>query len=246
MSSNTSTKQTFSLWTHTAEGAIRVAFGLAWGIDAYLKWQPDFSKNYLNYITSIISGQPHWLLPWFNFWNNLISMNPGLFAWTTRIIETIIAIGLLAGIARKWIYVLGGVFAILIWSIPEGFGGPYVPGSTDVGGGLIYVFLFIALILLNYVLGRSPYSVDYYIERSYPGWRKIAEWAPTFVLQQEPPYLSWGIQFVTITGLIVMFFLFVTILTSELSTNPASSALALEWFKINFQTANLKQVLQCL
>jgi nitrite reductase (NO-forming) len=246
MDNKSSTNRRFSLWTHTAAGAIRVAFGLAWGIDAYLKWQPDFYKNYLDYITSIISGQPQWLLPWFNFWNNIISMNPGLFAWLTRIIETVIAVGLLAGFARKWIYVLGGGFALLIWSIPEGFGGPYAPGATDVGGGLIYVFLFVALILMDYMLGRSPYSLDYYIERKNPGWHVMAEWAPAFVLQQDVPYLSWSIQAVTIVGLIIMFFLFVAILTSELTTNPASSALITEWFKMNFQTVGLRQVLQLI
>jgi nitrite reductase (NO-forming) len=246
MESELLTNRKFSLWTHTAAGAIRVAFGLAWGIDAYLKWQPDFYKHYLDYITSIISGQPHWLLPWFNFWSNIISMNPGIFAWSTRIIETIIAVGLLAGFARKYIYVLGGAFALLIWSIPEGFGGPYAPGATDVGGGLIYVFLFIALILLDYMLGRSPYSVDFYIERKNPKWHAIAEWAPAFLLEQEPPYLSWGIQSVTIIGLVIMFLLFVVILTSELNTNPASSALILEWIRVNLHTVGLRQVLQLI
>jgi nitrite reductase (NO-forming) len=111
---------------------------------------------------------------------------------------------------------------------------------------LIYVFLFIALILLDYALGRSPYSVDFYIERSNPRWRKMAEWAPTFLLEQEPPYLSWAIQFVTITGLIVMFIVFVTILTSELGSSPASSASALEWFKLSFTTTNLTQIIQLI
>jgi hypothetical protein len=41
--------------------------GLIWAIDAYFKWRPAFFNNSLSYITDIVSGQPTWLLPWFNF-----------------------------------------------------------------------------------------------------------------------------------------------------------------------------------
>ena len=115
-----------------------------------------FFYNYLSYITSIAKGQPQWLLPWFNFWVSVIQLNPNLFAWLTRLIETAIAVGLLFGLGRKWIYILGGVFALLIWSIPEGFGGPYAPGATDVGGGLIYVLLFVICLSWTMSWGDHP------------------------------------------------------------------------------------------
>jgi nitrite reductase (NO-forming) len=229
MNANNSKTQPRSHWTHTIAGAIRVAFGMAWGIDAFLKWQPAFFDNYSTYITGIISGQPAWLLPWFNFWGNLIQMNPDLFAWLTRIIETLIAAGLLLGLFRKWVYLLGGIFALLIWSIPEGFGGPYTPGATDVGAGLIYVFVFIALILIDYTMGKAPYSLDFYIERAYPSWRYAAEWAPAATLQEEPPYLPWRYQIVTIIGLIVMLVIFLYILGSELSSAPPATGLVVGW-----------------
>jgi nitrite reductase (NO-forming) len=229
METKTAQTKPLSHWRHTIAGAIRVAFGMAWGIDAFLKWQPDFFNNYLSYITGIISGQPSWLLPWFNFWGNLIQMNPDLFAWLTRIIETLIAAGLLLGLFRKWVYLLGALFALLIWSIPEGFGGPYTPGATDVGGGLIYVFMFMGLILIDYMMGKSPYSMDYYIEKKLPSWRYAAEWAPTATLEQEPVYLPWGYQIITIIGLIVMLGLFLYILGSELNSAPPSTGLVLGW-----------------
>ena len=77
-------------------------------------------NSYLSYITSIADGQPQGLLPWFNFWISVIKPDPNLFAWLTRLVETAIAVGLLLGLVRKWVYVLGGAFALLIWSIPEG------------------------------------------------------------------------------------------------------------------------------
>ncbi len=230
---NTENNQTkaSSHWVHTISGAVRTAFGMAWGIDAYLKWQPDFFNNYASYITGIVSGQPAWLMPWFNFWSNLILLNPNLFAWLTRIIETLIALGLLFGFARKYVYLLGGIFALLIWSIPEGFGGPYAPGATDVGAGLIYVLVFLALIEISYVKGKAPYSVDFYIERKFPAWRHVAEWAPDEVLAREPAYLPWRYQIITIIGLVVMLVVFISILTSELKSAPPSTGLAVGWLK---------------
>jgi nitrite reductase (NO-forming) len=215
----------YSLWTDTAAGAIRTAFGLVWAMDAYLKWRPVFFDNYLSYITSIAKGQPQWLLPWFNFWISVIKPDPNLFAWMTRLIETAIAVGLLFGLGRKWIYILGGVFALLIWSIPEGFGGPYAPGATDVGGGLIYILVFVTLIVMDHVLGRSPYSVDFYLERIFPGWRHVAEWAPQQVLDQEPRRLSWNIQIVTIIGILVMLLIFLAIIGSEMNAAAAQTSI---------------------
>lgn len=220
METSPSTPRKRSLWIETSVGAIRTVFGLVWAVDAYLKWQPGFYNNYLSYITDIASGQPGWLSPWFNFWINLIKPDPSFFSMATRIIETIIAAGLLLGLFRKWIYVLGGVFALAIWAVPEGFGGPYVPGSTDVGGGLIYVFLFLGLIVLDYMLGRSPYSIDFYIERKYPNWRYLAEWAPKDVLAQEPPYLPWSVQTPIIVVLIIMLVIFLILIQSQIKAAP--------------------------
>ena len=183
-----------------------------------------FFNSYLSYITSIAYGQPQGLLPWFNFWISVIKPDPNLFAWLTRLVETAIAVGLLLGLVRKWVYVLGGAFALLIWSIPEGFGGPYVPGATDVGAGLIYIFVFVSLIVIDYVLGRSPYSADYFLEKLFPSWRKVAEWAPPQVLKQEPRRLSWTVQIITIVRIVVMLAIFLAILASELNAAAAHSS----------------------
>lgn len=49
------------------------------------------------------------------------------------------------------------VFALLIWSVGEAFGGPYVAGSTDIGAGIIY-----ALVAAGLLIGVSwkEYSID--------------------------------------------------------------------------------------
>lgn len=215
----------YSLWADAFAGAIRAAFGLVWAIDAFFKWQPDFFNNYLSYITGIVTGQPQWLMPWFNLWVKLITPDPNLFAWMTRLVETAIALGLLFGFGRKWVYVLGGLFALVIWAVPEGFGGPYTPGATDVGGGLIYVLVFGALIVMDYALGRSPYSVDFYLEKHFPFWRKIVEWAPAAIQKQEPRYLPWRIQIIVIVGMVILLAVFLAIIISELQAPAPKSSL---------------------
>jgi hypothetical protein len=54
---------------------------------------------------------------------------------------------------------LGGLLSFLIWGVGEGFGGPYVSGSTDVGGGVIYVFVF-ALLYFSDGIIKPNYALD--------------------------------------------------------------------------------------
>ena len=60
-------------------------------------------------------------------------------------------------------------------SVPEGFGGPYGPGSTDIGTGIIYSFVFLALIMINAISETSKFSLDYFIERRFQLWKRVAE-----------------------------------------------------------------------
>ena|SRR5271157_2274007 len=219
-----STKNDRSPWVDTAASGVRTAFGLVWAVDAYLKYQPAFLTGYLGIIQGAASGQPAWLAPWFNFWVNMISLSPDFFAWSTRIIETAIAISLLFGLGRKWMYLLSAIFSFIIWSVPEGLGGPYAQGATDIGTGLIYVLVFVALIVLDSAVGRSPYSVDYHIERAFPQWRQVAEWASPAVLAQEPNSLPWSTQIPIIIGLVIFLLIVLALLTATINLAPPPSS----------------------
>jgi hypothetical protein len=59
----------------------------------------------------------------------------------------------------------------MIWSIVEGFGGPYGPGSTDVGAAIMYAFIFAAFIIVERSSNYSKYSLDALIERKLNGWK---------------------------------------------------------------------------
>ena len=78
---------------------------------------------------------------------------------------------------RKIGYAVGIITDLVIWDVPEGFGGPYGPPSTYTGTGIIYALVFFLLIVINNLKGPSRYSVDYYIEQRISWWRKLSEFS---------------------------------------------------------------------
>ena len=121
------------------------------------------------------AGRPGWLQPWFRFWYDLQSPAPHFWAYLTAVVETLIAVAVLAGFARKLTYTAALVFSLLIWATAEGFGGPYTRGSTDIGAAVIYAIVFLALLAISAQEGTSRYSLDALIERRVGWWHWIAE-----------------------------------------------------------------------
>ena len=180
-----------SNWHIVITSAVRAAFGVIWAVDACLTWRSAFAAHFVGYLQNASHGQPAWLVPWFTFWIGLVTPGAGLFIWLTRLLETVIALGLLLGLARRWLYVVGGLFSLLLWSTAEGFGGPYAVGAANLGPALLYALVFIALSVFDRTLGRTPYSLDYYLGRRWPRWQSVAEWAPPPLRERTPPRLSW-------------------------------------------------------
>src|SRR6201999_369613 len=88
-----STKRTIAIDTPRRGAlAVRLLFGLAWAIDAVLKWLPGYRHSYLTQLQATAQGQPSWLHWWFHFWITLQSHAPSLFATLTGIAETSLAL----------------------------------------------------------------------------------------------------------------------------------------------------------
>ena len=155
---------------------LRIAFGVLFAVDAALKWRPSFARaTFLDEITGAAAGQPGWLHPWFRFWARLAGWAPTPFAYSIAVVETIIALALIFGIARQLTYVAATVYSLGLWAIPEGFGGPYPHSATDVGSGILYAVVFAALYQLDTLADESPLSLDPLIERRLPWWRLLSE-----------------------------------------------------------------------
>ncbi len=154
---------------------IRVVFGFAWLIDGFLKFQAGMPGTFVQMIQGAASGQPAWLGSWFAFWANTVSANPAFFVYFIGTAEVLLGLALIFGFMRKITYIGGIILSLFIWSIPEGFGGAYGPSSTDIGTGIIYAFVFLALMVINAGYGPSRLSLDRWIEKHVKWWHKLAE-----------------------------------------------------------------------
>ena len=144
---------------------LRIIFGGVWLIDAAFKWNPAFLNNFTDYLVEGTQNQSPLVQAWINLWIKGVSVDPHLFAIIVAIGETAIALGLLFGIFTELAIAGGIAMTLVIWSTAEGFGGPYVAGSTDVGAAIIYVLVFVAL-----WLGKCwrYYSFDPSIRKRFP------------------------------------------------------------------------------
>jgi thiosulfate dehydrogenase [quinone] large subunit len=75
---------------------------------------------------------------WINFWIHIVNVDPHVFAYIVAIAETLVALDLIFGVFSNLSNLCGLILSMDIWSTAEGFGGPYVPGSADIGSAIIY------------------------------------------------------------------------------------------------------------
>jgi uncharacterized membrane protein YphA (DoxX/SURF4 family) len=129
---------------------LRVLFGTVWLVDAFFKWQPGFRASFAAMIQGMVSSQPGIIRPWFQFWALIATHTGHLLPDLTAVTETAIGVALILGVVRKPVYVIGALYALFVWAVGEGFGGPYALGiTTDVGAALIYAFVFAGLFILD-------------------------------------------------------------------------------------------------
>jgi thiosulfate dehydrogenase (quinone) large subunit len=148
-------------WRQRGIGVLRIIFGFVLVVAATLKWQPQFQNTFVEQVSAAQAGQPALVQRWISFWANLVSINPLLFARMEATTETALAVFVIFGIFSNLTSIVGIFLSLGIWSIPEGFGGPYVPGhSTDIGTAFPYAILFAVLLCIS--AGRY-YGLDQWL-----------------------------------------------------------------------------------
>ena len=208
---------------------LRASLGLIWAFNAYLAYQPEFPSQFVGYLRNAALGQPPWLGPWFETWIALVSPRVGIFVFLTRAVEMVIAVGLLLGLFRRPIYLLGLGFSLLVWSTADGFGGPYVIGTANLGPALVYALLFVALISLERQQGPNPYSLDFYLEKAFPRLRRFTESGLPEAAENPPRRLSWRAQVGSMVALALGALFFALTLPSALkgsAPTPENAAAA--------------------
>lgn len=173
---------TTSWWSRNVSplnSILRVLLGVVWCVDGFLKFYSGFAGSFESGLVATQQSAPSWLQGWFTFWVNVTTANPVAVVYTVGVFELLLGVALILGFMRKFAYSLGVVLALMIWAIPEGFGGLYTvtPQTTDIGTGILYAFALSGLILINAAHGPSRFSVDHLIERRFPTWARIAEFS---------------------------------------------------------------------
>ncbi len=161
-------------WRLKGIGVLRIAFGVVWAIDAWLKWRPgsDFFRNFTGHIAMAIDGQPPAVQGWIHGWMQLIHyLTPSLCARLVGITEAALAVGLIFGMLSNLTYVVGILLSLVIWTTAEGFGGPYDSSNVDIGAAIIYVLVFTGLFLSSAGL---YIGVDRYITPRLGRWGFLA------------------------------------------------------------------------
>ncbi len=165
-------------WTrHNSEltALLRIGFGFVWIIDGLMKFVYMVPSNVVYMVQASGQGQPDWLGGWFNFWLGLVSANPLIIVYTVGVLELLLGSALILGFMRKITYLAGILLSLMIWSVDEGFGGPYGPGSTDIGAAVMYAFVFFALLIIDASYAPNKYTLDAIIETRKKSWSKLAE-----------------------------------------------------------------------
>ena len=184
---------TLGAWRLRGTAALRIAFGAVWAIDAWFKWQPAFASHFTGYLMQARNHQPAVIVAWITFWLHVVVLNPPFFAHMVALGETYIALCLVLGAFSNLTCCAGIVLSFVIWSTAEGFGGPYGPGSTDIGVSIIYVLVFVGLFLGN--AGRV-FGLDMLLDKLLGRWCFLASASVTARATREkhhltlPPYSS--------------------------------------------------------
>jgi uncharacterized membrane protein YphA (DoxX/SURF4 family) len=154
---------------------VRIIFWVFWAIDDALKFAPGFVDSFSNMIKDAASGKPSGLAWWFSFWTSTTSSNPAFYVYSSGFLELALAFDIIFGFLRKLSYTVSLFLSLIIWAVPEGFGGPYRPCSSDIGTGIAYAIVSLMLLIMNATFGPSRYRLDFLIERKWHWWRKLAE-----------------------------------------------------------------------
>lgn len=163
-------------WLHGA-ALVRILFGLLWALDASFKWLPGFRggqtlPDELGRASKVHTPVIH---QWLELWNTVALANPGLFATTMAVVESLAAAALIFGVLSNVTFIGTAVLSFGIWSGAEGFHLPFHAGMTDLGPSAGYVFASLALF---FAAAGSTWSVDAWLRPRLGRFSWLASPAP--------------------------------------------------------------------
>lgn len=159
-----------------AIAVVRIVFGAVWAADAVLKWLPGFvGGTFMSTLRDARAGQPADVKAWIDVFVATFRADPTAWAYALAVVETLLAVCLIAGAFTNVVCVFGAWLSLGIWTTAEGFGGPYQNGSTDVSASIIYVLVFA---LLFATAAGGVWGVDAALRRRLGRFGRLCSRAP--------------------------------------------------------------------
>ncbi len=130
-----------------AFAVMRIAFGAIWAINTVLQANAPYITGFLASIVKRIKGQPDIIRAYLHGVVHVMNLlGPHYVAVGTVILDALLALSLMTGVAYRPMAWVGMVYSLLLWSTVGGFGGPYVAGATDPGTAIVYALIFFAVL----------------------------------------------------------------------------------------------------
>ncbi|WP_146194508.1 hypothetical protein [Thioclava sp. NG1] len=133
----------------------RNGFGLLWGYDALLKFQPYFLNHFTDFLTSAQADMKGTLTASYDQFFLAVTniMGPHLVAVLVALTEALIAASLISGRGLRIMAPIGFLLSFAIWSTAETWGGPYSLGVSAeaaqlFGAATIYMIAFFYIMTL--------------------------------------------------------------------------------------------------
>jgi uncharacterized membrane protein YphA (DoxX/SURF4 family) len=157
----------------------RLSLGIIFIADSLLKLIPDSAYLIKENVLTGAYGAGSFVYPWVAFWANFTANNINFFVVFAIIIEFLIGLFLILGFLRKFLYIIGAIYSIVIWLTISQFGGPYIAGTLDIGATPVYFLLFLLLIFTERNFNTYDKSIDKVIKNKYKIWQKFAYFKQT-------------------------------------------------------------------
>lgn len=138
--------------------SLRIAYGVIWTANAWFQAHSGYMNGLDTILHSAAQDQPAWLKSYIETIAGGVAMiGSHWVAVITVAIDAALAASLLTGWAVRQLAGLGVVYSLFIWSALQGLGGPYGPGATDPGPGIVYAIAFIFVFLAEgQTMGGGP------------------------------------------------------------------------------------------
>ena len=167
----------------TIEIVARLIFGITVLVAGLNKLLPGAAAQYAAEVSSQGSG---W---WYAFWGGLAESHATVFTYSVCSAEIFVGVGLLFGLLRKAVYLLGIGLGIFIWAVPEGFSGFNFVNGLFASTGLLYVVGLLVLVTLETFVGPDPLTLDGWLIRRWPRWSALSSFRGIVEPIQPPSYM---------------------------------------------------------